>query len=353
MRIHCSVRLLVAPSVIVASLSAHAYGPQGHQAVGAIADRLLQGTNAGAQANSILGEMSLQTVAVWADCVKGTTTKDDKTFVYKNDDKLYPECIPFGTAAWKARNESYVSRNWKQCGAAHGTEYCHNQYHYADVSIRRDHYDPAYVGANDHDVIHAISAAVAVLRGYPAPAPFSIADKQEALMILAHFVGDIHQPLHVAAIYLDSEGRVLDPDSTGYKVENDTNGGNRAFDGSSRFHFEWDAVPAELAVGGAKASEMFAIAKAVEPAHGDILSWSTQWASDTIAVGKSAFDRVIFSSNPYSQHSPEWTVWGMDDLYRSDAAALKEVELAKAGGRLAQLLMAIWPEAGASNDRSK
>lgn len=346
MKIRSLSRRLVALAVIVASVSAHGYDHWGHQAVGAIADKLLQGTKAGDQVNAILAGMSLQTAAVWADCVKGTTTKDGQSFVYENDDSMLPECSAFGSAAWKARNESYVSRNWKQCGTARGHEYCHSQYHYADVSTRRDHYDPRYVGANDHDVVHAINAAVAVLRGDPAPAPFSIADRQEALMLLAHYLGDIHQPLHVAAVYLDSEGRVLDPDLAGYQVEQDTGGGNLVFDGSTRFHFEWDAVPAELAVGGAKADEMLAMAKAVTPPPGDIMSWSTQWASETIAVGKPAFDRLVFSRNPYSSRPPEWTVWGMDDLYRSDAAALKEVELAKAGGRLARLLMAIWPEAG-------
>ena len=34
---------------------------------------------------------------------------------------------------------------------------------------------------------------------------------REALRLLAHYVGDIHQPLHVAAVYLDREGRVVDP----------------------------------------------------------------------------------------------------------------------------------------------
>ena len=347
MKIRSFARLLPAVVTFVAASAAHAYGPQGHQVVGAIADTLLQGTSAAAQVNTILAGMSLQTAAVWADCVKGVSSKDDKTFVYKSNDTLYPECIPFGSANWKARNESYVSRNWKQCGTAHGTEYCHNEYHYADISIRRDHYDPAYIGANDHDVVHAINAAIAVLRGDPVPAPLNIADKQEALMILAHYVGDIHQPLHVAAIYLDSAGRVLDPDTTGYNVANDTSGGNLAFDGSSRFHFEWDAVPVDLQVGGSKIDEMLTIAKAVKAPSGDLLGWSTQWASDTIALGKPAFERVSFSSNPFSQNPPEWTVWGLDDVYRSDATAMKEVELAKAGARLAQLLMAIWPEPGA------
>ncbi|WP_409362753.1 S1/P1 nuclease [Bradyrhizobium sp. CIR18] len=33
-------------------------------------------------------------------------------------------------------------------------------------------------------------------------------DKKEALFVLSHLVGDLHQPLHVGAVYLDSAGHV-------------------------------------------------------------------------------------------------------------------------------------------------
>jgi S1/P1 Nuclease len=58
-----------------------------------------------------------------------------------------------------------------------------------------------------------INAAIMVLQNMPAPAPFSIKDKKEALFLLAHFVGDLHQPMHVSAIYLDPNGNFVDADS--------------------------------------------------------------------------------------------------------------------------------------------
>ena len=36
--------------------------------------------------------------------------------------------------------------------------------------------------------------------------------KSVALILLAHYVADIHQPLHVGAEYFDEQGRVVDPD---------------------------------------------------------------------------------------------------------------------------------------------
>jgi hypothetical protein len=46
-------------------------------------------------------------------------------------------------------------------------------------------------------------ATTQVLKGGAAPAPFSLKDQREALLLLTHYVGDLHQPLHVGAIYLD------------------------------------------------------------------------------------------------------------------------------------------------------
>ena len=43
------------------------------------------------------------------------------------------------------------------------------------------------------------------------PQPFSFETKQEALRVLAHLVGDVHQPLHVGAIYLDAPGNAVNP----------------------------------------------------------------------------------------------------------------------------------------------
>jgi S1/P1 Nuclease len=88
----------------------------------------------------------------------------------------------------------------------------HNTYHFDDVDFERDRFDRSYMGTNDHDLVAAITAAIAVLKDKPAPAPFSIADKKEALFMLVHLVGDLHQPLHVESVYLGADGGLVDPD---------------------------------------------------------------------------------------------------------------------------------------------
>ena len=75
-----------------------------------------------------------------------------------------------------------------------GDESCHKAYHYTDEAIQRSKYALGSAGTRDFDVVAAITAAIHVLKGEPAPPPFNIKDKREALLMLAHYVGDIHQP---------------------------------------------------------------------------------------------------------------------------------------------------------------
>jgi hypothetical protein len=333
-------------AAVVAALPsiALAWNAHGHQEVGAVADRLIVGTHAQRWVTFLLAGRNLQTVSVWADCARGVKSADDLTFIYR-DNPQYVECVPFNKPEDAKRLESFVARNWKQCGTAHGTEYCHQQYHYADISNLRDHYQDAYVGARDHDVVHAIIAAIAVLREQPPAAPFDLADKQEALMLLTHYVGDLHQPLHVAALYLDANGKVIDPDITGVTNGHDTAGGNNIVDGNKTFHSEWDTPPASPIAFNDQVSQLLTMAKQVQPTVGNVTSWPTIWASDSIQVSRPVFAGLHFSMKQAADvHTEKWEVTGIDDAYQSRADAIKLQQLAKAGARLAQLLEAIWPD---------
>jgi hypothetical protein len=87
-----------------------------------------------------------------------------------------------------------------------------------------------------------ISAAIAVLQGNDSPPPFKFTSKKEALRVLTHYVGDIHQPLHVAAVYLDPAGHVVDPDMGTFNPQTETHGGNDLFIGNKKLHGEWDSI---------------------------------------------------------------------------------------------------------------
>jgi hypothetical protein len=223
-------KFLAGAFLTLCSTSAFAWDAAGHQVAGAIADQLL-GTNAKQQVAQILG-YDLKTAGPWLDCVKSVAKQDDAGhFSYQVDPQYEEPCKPFANE--HPRMEDYVKRNWFDCRyPAQGTDRgCHNTYHFDDVAVQRDRFDKNFQGTNDHDIVAAINAAIAVLRDRPAPPPFSIADKKEALFLLAHLLGDLHQPLHVAAVYLDRNGTPVDPDAN-HTIDpgTDTAGGNNITD---------------------------------------------------------------------------------------------------------------------------
>jgi hypothetical protein len=333
--------LLVLLGTALSPEPSFSWGYKGHRVVGSVADQMLT-TNAGQQVSQILG-FDLKTAGPWLDCVKSVARQNDGSFVYTTDPN-HPEyeipCTSFRTPAERQRMEDYVARNWTQCSymtnnVEHG---CHNTYHFDDVAIQRDRFDRNYQGTNNHDLVAAINAAIAVLLGRPSPPPFAIKDKKEALFLLAHLVGDLHQPLHVGAVYLDKSGNVVDPDVT-HTIDpsTETTGGNSIVDDHKNFHGEWDDIPVDL--GEAATPELLTIARAVAADHGRVENWSVNWATDTILAAQEAF-----SGGSFAPSGSKWTISFPDHAaYLREVDAIKRRQLAKAGARLASVLNAVWP----------
>ena len=320
---------------------ASAWGYQGHEVVGSIADQLLN-DNARQHVRDILNftRPQLLTAGPWADCVK-SVVRDVDGFEYVVDPahlEYEVPCTPFKAPESRARMVDYVSRNYANC--IQPPTGCHSNYHFDDVAIQRDGYDRKYFGTSDHDLVSAIGAAIAVLTDKPAPPPFSIRDKKEALLMLAHFVGDLHQPLHVGAIYLDAAGKLVDPDAGPEDPATETQGGNCIQD-----HHEWDDIPTDI--GEAYTKELKKAADQVAPSQGsNIEDWPAQWASDTILVAREVFAHLSFV--PVKQAPPcnrNWAVvFENHDAFLRSMDAIKRQQLAKGGARLAELLNKIWPK---------
>ncbi len=337
-----AVRLFVCAIALTTPFSLWAFGPRGHQAVGALADQMLS-AHAAAQLKTNLG-MSLRTAATWADCVKDVVPVAAVGLRYKADPKYHASCGVFETATGIARMQNYVQRNWKTCSTDPKVSACHKKYHFADVAIQHDRYDRAFAGTSDHDIVSAIHAAVAVLQGQPAPAPFSIRDKKEALLLLAHLLGDIHQPLHVGSVYLDSQNQPMDPGSAGTPIAKatDTVGGNDIEDGSTNLHAEWDNVSTTINP-WALTPALQAEARAVAATAGDLKGWPAAWASETVVAARSAFNGLSYTHTGALKPG-DWVVKIADRAaYAAQRRQLQEQQVARAGARLAQLLNAIWP----------
>jgi hypothetical protein len=316
--------------------AAHAWGPDGHHTVAALAEQLIAGSHAAQQVQALLGSLSLQDAAVWADCAKGV---DPKTFIYTKPGK-YPECAIFETADGEAAMADFVRRNATNCVLKPGEEICHKQYHYADIAIQHMAYQSGWVGARDDDIAAAVAAMTHVLKGDPTPAPFNIKDQAEALRLLAHYVGDIHQPLHVGAVYLDAQGQLVNPDQGSYDPATFTTGANKILllpSGKSNLHHTWDAIPASLRVARVNAAWVDA-ARAIPASTGVDYDWPRQWASDSVAEASLAFSGLSFGA----KNGDHWTV-ALPKGYSRPMSAIKKRQLTRAAARFAQLLQDIWP----------
>lgn len=335
---------------------AAAWDADGHTLVGAIADRILETRHpsVAAKVKARLG-MNLGAAAVWLDCVKGVRKmKDSGRFEYRHN-PIYAECEPFKEGDEKRRMESYVERNHRQI--ADCADECHKEYHYTDVSVRRTRYEAGAPGTHGHDVVQAIGAALAKLAGKPTATGIDIADEREALLMLAHLVGDIHQPLHVGAIYLDAKGAPFDPATAEQARAANNRGGNdlvleaeqrRLVTGNSRIddlHGLWDdeRSPTSAAAFG----KLMALAGGVRPSRGASAGWAAAWATESLALAGRAYGPFRFGEarcNAAGQKC-KWPVLAVDEpppfRYRAFITDAQNRQIATAGARLAQLMVAV------------
>jgi len=336
------LRILTCVTVLLMTTSnGWAWGPKGHALVGEIADGQLS-PNAKAQVSAILG-FTLSESATWLDCVKSVYKKPTGEFKFEESpahpEWTRPSCIPFMDGGPEIeRMQDYVSRNWSNCVYSGGTRGCHESYHFADIAIQRDGYADDRIGAAEHDIVHTANAAIAVLRGMPSPSGFSIKDKKEAIFILAHLIGDMHQPLHVGSVYLDTDGKLVDPDAGTYDPATENRGGNDLVTGAGNFHSEWDSIPDYST---AQKTQMISDARLVPVTAGPADNWIKAWASEGIMNS-----RVVFADAKYGAKlaAGKWPISFEDPaLHVQDENQIKRGQLIRAGVRLAQLLNTVWP----------
>lgn len=351
-------------ALLATPLLAHAWGSDGHQTVATIAAGLIKGTPTEARVTALLGDMTLPQAAVWADCAKGISPSQH--YSYPSPGK-YASCAPLETPARIAEMADYVKRNDKQCTLGLDEDSCHSQEHYADIALQRSRYLLGFTGTRTDDVVGALRQAILVLQGKPTTGQPNFKSPREALIVLTHLVGDIHQPLHVGSIYLDAQGRRVDPDKTGLDPADFTVGGNSlwvvsaaaaapasapvtatatghdapdgpvgaAHFGPTKLHGVWDAIPDKFKPERVNAAWL-AEARKVHTNLGDPVDWPARWASQSLDLAGTAFDGLKFSAKQGSH----WNV-SLPSGYNAKADAIKRQQLTQAGARLAFVLKAV------------
>jgi hypothetical protein len=270
------------------------------------------------------------------DCAKGVDPSQNYAYTAAGH---YPACKIFETPAGEAAMSDFVRRNDTNCQPKPGEESCHKQYHYTDVAIQHDRYQPGWVGTRDDDLVQAVIATTQVLQGGAAPAPFNVKDPREALRLLTHYVGDLHQPLHVGAIYLDKKGKRVNPDTGTFDPQTDTQGGNKLIlkGTNQKLHAVWDEIPASLTASHVNAAWLKQV-RGIPATKGQILDWPVRWAGDTLSGAQKAFTGLKFNN----RQGGHWTVT-VPANYNTKKQRLQQEELTKAGAHLAELLKTIWP----------
>nr|MBA3272390.1 hypothetical protein [Chthoniobacterales bacterium] len=183
---------IVALGILLAASPLHAYGPIGHQIVGAIADERLAGTPVGAKVRRLLDGFTLEKAAVIPDEIKGWDEKgadDPDIFHYSSRPGIDAQLRHF----WRANPPT------RDHGSAIPS---HHWFHYADVPVLNPQkYADGKTGRWQWDIVHMISYCVAVLHGDEPEGNARKITEPIAIILLAHYLGDIHQPLHVGAQY--------------------------------------------------------------------------------------------------------------------------------------------------------
>ena len=334
------------------SIDALAWGGDGHRAVGAIADKLLKGTKAEKQIAALLlpGE-SLESIANWPDCVKGTYCGPQS-----------PEMVDYTTANPK-----------------------HSEYHYTDVPFQLERYHDHGVGTSEVDIVQTLKQAIAVLQGKTDPAlnPHKFT-KRQALILLTHMTGDIHQPLHVGAAFVSKDGKFVVP-KTHAEVDEaaifDSRGGNNLLLDDEKltqlsanlippgepkpiregvpksltkpFHSYWDSTTVDYAFRRVQTKTpgqfaQFAIDSkpAIKANSGDPATWPYQWADDSLVVSKFAYADVVPGkiTPQVSKKGETYYTFSLEvpANYPVPSSQIAKEQLIKGGYKLAEVLKAIY-----------
>ena len=362
--------LFVAVTLFAIGLSTPllAYAPLGHEIVGAIADERLANTPTATKIRTLLEGLSLEKAAVIADEIKGWDKKgadNPKAFHYSAHPRIDRQLRDF----WRANQPTHDANSGMPS---------HHWFHYVDVPVvRMEKYADGKAGRSKWDIVHMIPYCLEVLRGRVPEQNERKITKPVALILLAHYVADIHQPLHVGAEYFDAQGRIADPDKDKSALADE--GGNtftlelrdepprgRGIR-KKKLHGFWDydavnalftKVPSTL-----RKSELQAQIEPLKkqlvhematheplnwrmPASIDIHNYAELWADEILPVAREAHERLQFINVHPQQEEDRVVAAGEADEkpqpdhmgYRAWATNTVREELHKAGWRLADLL---------------
>ena len=335
--------LLTAVIFLAPSVSALAWGDDGHQTVGKIASLRIKPRTAQKIAQILKPGETLANIASWADSVKERMGKSDPD----PDTNAFLQDI--------AHNEK--NREW----------------HYDDLPLNCRNYQTCTGFTPDNDIVHMLNVCIRTLQGHPDPNhPLS---QRNALKLLVHFLGDMHQPLHIGCGYIDvngPNGTILiagDPKTIKQKNLPSDRGANQLIidNDKKRLHSFWDfdLVTSLMQATNKTSPETLGpfLKQTVRPRpswnpNGPVSTWGAQWATDSLQqarihtykglkiTGQRTITVTTRDGQPVMRNGQVVTEIVYDITrpanYETLNRQLVRQQLAKAGYRLAKLLDAIY-----------
>lgn len=235
-----------------------AFSGPGHEFIGALAEDLLaartkspdkteaaRAAAALAAAQRLLGNLPFASAATIPDDIRDWDPPTGR--FHSNPDELVKlKGWPAGLAGMI---KAYYAKNLDR---ASGRD--HHNYHFTDIAIAPGAdltYALGKVGTNQYDIVQTLRYCEACLKGPVADDGRGITPAM-ALVLLIHFTGDLHQPLHVGSEYFRPDGTPVVPtqaDLDQHLVFGDMGGNDLdvppsispfAYNRSGNLHHAWD-----------------------------------------------------------------------------------------------------------------
>lgn len=336
--------LLLTVSIFAVNVSA--YGERGHKMVGAIADnRLAKNKPVRDEVRKLIDGLTLAQVASLPDSIKDWDAcgKTPKNHPVVNKPRINAEL------------KLFLNANLCNSKPSHG------EFHYVNIPIAGSElYADGTVGRRRFDIVQMIQFCIAVLRGELPEDNERAITKAVAIILITHYVGDIHQPLHVGAQFFDSASNPFEPTETTHGFEDQ--GGNKLtlftfwkgdLTSAGNFHTYWDTQAVENAFGAGVDASIAQSLAAKTPANwkldGDAATWSEQMANKIMPVSREAHNRLDYvdvktetgKRDILSGNAEERKKKPGEQFYAIWAAATVKEQIHKGGWRLAALLEAV------------
>jgi hypothetical protein len=308
-RLMC-IRSLCGLAVVLIAQSTCAYEAEGHQTVGAIADIKLKNSAVYQTATNLLHGLTLERAATLPDQIKGWDTQHpvSATAITQSTwadvpQQIKNELFDF----WKANPNSSKDLDPPS----------HRIFHYTDVSVDGPlAYADAKAGINKFDIARMIPYCFNVLNGTTPANNDRRITKSVALILIVHYVGDLHQPLHVGAAFFNSKAQRRAPKNDSDSNAKSDSGGNSVYfplptvvkKDSPNLHHFWDDTAVQTAYTQilppgvsakdepSRAAEELAklVGSSWTPGPSNIEKWTLNRVDGILPEAKQAHDKLRF-----------------------------------------------------------